>query len=54
MRRVVITGIGIISSIGNNVKEVTQSLKNGTSGIVFAPRICGTWVTQSNPRDATN
>ncbi|MGU9963192.1 MAG: beta-ketoacyl-ACP synthase I [Candidatus Halichondribacter symbioticus] len=37
MRRVVITGIGIISSIGNNVKEVTQSLKNGTSGIVFAP-----------------
>ena len=37
MRRVVITGIGITSSIGNNVEEVTQSLKTGKSGIVFAP-----------------
>jgi len=37
MRRVVITGIGIVSSIGNNVNEVTQSLQNGTSGIVAAP-----------------
>ncbi len=37
MRRVVITGIGITSSIGNNVEEVKTSLKNGTSGIVFAP-----------------
>lgn len=37
MRRVVITGIGIISSIGNNAEEVTDSLRNGTSGIVFAP-----------------
>lgn len=36
MRRVVITGLGIISSIGNNTDEVTQSLKNGTSGISFA------------------
>ncbi|MEK9745979.1 MAG: beta-ketoacyl synthase N-terminal-like domain-containing protein, partial [Candidatus Puniceispirillum sp.] len=37
MRRVAITGIGIVSSIGNNVSEVTQSLRNGTSGIVAAP-----------------
>ncbi len=37
MRRVVITGIGIISSIGNNADEVLDSLKEGRSGIVFAP-----------------
>ena len=37
MRRVAITGIGIVSSIGNNVSEVTDSLRNGTSGIVAAP-----------------
>ena len=37
MRRVAITGIGIVSSIGNNVSEVTESLRNGTSGIVAAP-----------------
>ena len=37
MRRVVITGIGVVSCIGNNADEVTVSLKNGKSGIVFAP-----------------
>ena len=37
MRRVAITGIGIVSSIGNNVDEVTNALRNGTSGIVAAP-----------------
>ena len=37
MRRVVITGMGIISSIGNNIEEVTQSLREGRSGIVAAP-----------------
>ena len=37
MRRVVITGIGIVSSIGNNVDEVRQSLYDGRSGIVAAP-----------------
>ncbi len=37
MRRVAITGVGIVSSIGNNVSEVTHSLRNGTSGIVAAP-----------------
>ncbi|MBP7670105.1 MAG: beta-ketoacyl-ACP synthase I [Ferrovibrio sp.] len=36
MRRVVVTGIGITSSIGNNVAEVTESLKLGRSGIVFS------------------
>ncbi|MEL6363573.1 MAG: beta-ketoacyl-ACP synthase I [Pseudomonadota bacterium] len=34
MRRVVITGMGVVSSIGSNVDETTQSLKNTTSGIV--------------------
>ena len=37
MRRVVITGIGIVSSIGNNADEVRQSLYYGRSGIVPAP-----------------
>jgi len=37
LRRVVVTGMGIISSIGNNVNEVLDSLKNSTSGIVAAP-----------------
>ena len=37
MRRVVVTGMGIISSIGNNINEVTESLKTGRSGIVAAP-----------------
>ncbi|MDO5642461.1 MAG: beta-ketoacyl-ACP synthase I [Paracoccus sp. (in: a-proteobacteria)] len=37
MRRVVITGLGIVSPIGNNAQEVTESLKTGRSGIVFAP-----------------
>ncbi len=36
MRRVVITGIGIISSIGNNKEEVLTSLKEGKSGIEFS------------------
>ena len=33
MKRVVITGMGIVSSIGNNVEEVLASLKAGKSGI---------------------
>jgi 3-oxoacyl-[acyl-carrier-protein] synthase-1 len=37
MKRVVITGIGIVSSLGNNKEEVTNSLKEGKSGIVSAP-----------------
>lgn len=34
MRRVVVTGMGIVSSIGNNVQEVTASLREARSGIV--------------------
>ncbi len=37
MRRVVVTGMGIVSSIGNNVAEVEASLRAGTSGIVASP-----------------
>ncbi len=37
MRRVVITGLGIVSSIGNNADEVTQSLKDARSGISASP-----------------
>ena len=36
MRRVVVTGLGITSSIGNNAEDVADSLKAGRSGIVFA------------------
>lgn len=36
MKRVVVTGLGIISSIGNNRDEVVESLKLGQSGIVHA------------------
>ncbi len=37
MRRVVITGIGIVSPIGNTAAEVQASLRAGRSGIVFSP-----------------
>ncbi|WGE69556.1 beta-ketoacyl-ACP synthase I [Actinobacillus equuli subsp. haemolyticus] len=37
MKRVVITGLGVISSIGNNKEEVLASLKEGKSGIEFVP-----------------
>ena len=33
MRRVVVTGLGVVSSIGNNATEVLASLKSGSSGI---------------------
>ena len=36
MKRVVITGLGIVSCLGNNQEEVFQSLINGKSGISFA------------------
>jgi len=36
MKRVVVTGLGIVSSIGNNRDEVVESLKQGKSGIVHA------------------
>jgi 3-oxoacyl-[acyl-carrier-protein] synthase I len=37
MRRVVVTGIGIVSSIGNNANEVLASLREAKSGVVAAP-----------------
>ncbi len=37
MRRVVVTGIGITSSIGINQQQVLKSLQQGKSGIVFCP-----------------
>ena len=36
MRRVVVTGLGIVSSIGNNADEVTASLRDAKSGISFS------------------
>ncbi|UYN98996.1 MAG: beta-ketoacyl-ACP synthase I [Devosia sp.] len=36
MRRVVVTGMGIISSIGNSLDEVTESLRQARSGTIFA------------------
>jgi 3-oxoacyl-[acyl-carrier-protein] synthase-1 len=38
MRRVAVTGIGIVSSIGNNAAEVLASLREARSGIVAAPK----------------
>ncbi len=35
MRRVVVTGMGVVSPIGDDVTQVTQSLRDGRSGIVF-------------------
>ncbi len=37
MRRVVVTGLGIVSSIGSDATEVTASLRNAKSGISFSP-----------------
>src|SRR6056297_641968 len=39
MRRVVVTGLGIVSPIGNNAEEVIASLKAGTSGIEASPEM---------------
>jgi len=35
MRRVVVTGMGVVSSIGNSTEEVSQSLREGRSGIEY-------------------
>jgi 3-oxoacyl-[acyl-carrier-protein] synthase-1 len=37
MRRVVVTGIGIVSSIGENKEKVAAALKAGKSGVIAAP-----------------
>ncbi|MFQ6546593.1 beta-ketoacyl-ACP synthase I [Aestuariibius sp. 2305UL40-4] len=39
MRRVVVTGLGVISPIGNNAAEVTEALKAGRSGIEASPEM---------------
>lgn len=39
MKRAVITGLGIVSSIGNNQQEVLASLKEGRSGITFSQEL---------------
>ena len=38
MRRVVVTGMGVVSSIGNSTQEVVASLREGKSGIVRAAK----------------
>src|SRR5689334_18939221 len=38
MRRVVVTGMGIVSSIGNNTQEVLASLHDAKSGVVRADK----------------
>ena len=40
-RRVAVTGLGIVSSIGNNKREVTESLRQGRSGIRFSDVYAG-------------
>ena len=51
MRRVVITGMGLVSSLGNDLESVTRHLREGRSGIRFNPtyaevgmrsQVCGT------------
>ncbi|MFP1742217.1 beta-ketoacyl-ACP synthase I [Lonsdalea quercina] len=39
MKRAVITGLGIVSSIGNNQEEVLASLREGRSGITFSQEL---------------
>lgn len=39
MRRVVVTGMGVVSSIGNSTAEVLHSLREGRSGIEFIPEM---------------
>ena len=39
MPRVVITGMGIVSSIGNDKDAVLESLRNGRSGLVSFPEM---------------
>src|SRR5262245_30194698 len=38
MRRVAVTGVGVVSSIGNNANEVLASLREARSGVVAAPQ----------------
>ena len=38
MKRVVVTGMGIWSCIGQDLQTVTESLRQGRSGIIFDPK----------------
>lgn len=40
MRRVVVTGLGIVSSIGNQANDVLTSLVQSRSGLMFMPELC--------------
>lgn len=58
MRRVVITGLGIVSSIGNNKEEVLASLREGRPGVQYVPeyaelgfRSCVHGAVRLNPAD---
>ena len=58
MRRAVITGMGIVSSIGVNKQEVLESLQQGRSGIEFSQEFadmglrCQVWgPVRANPAD---
>jgi len=37
MRRVAVTGMGVVSSIGNNTNEVLAALREARSGVIAAP-----------------
>ena len=37
MKRVVVTGMGIVSCIGNDIASVLSALRTGTSGIQYNP-----------------
>ena len=62
MRRVVVTGIGIVSCLGNSTDDVTESLREGRSGISLIDdyaeqgmrsHIACLLYTSPSPRDAT-
>lgn len=40
MNRVVITGMGLVSSLGHKLDQVTEALMQGKSGIVYNPKYC--------------
>ena len=50
MRRVVVTGMGIVSSIGNNTQEVLASLREAKSGIVHAEKYAALGFRCRSPR----
>ena len=54
MNRVVVTGLGVVSCLGNNQDEVYQSLVNTKSGITFSEEYKDCLLyTSPSPRDRT-